>query len=121
MTTTTTTKCERCGDEGHIWLGKPGLSINEPCPICTPTQEDTTMKLAALDPNSAQDHWMEVHKAGCADTTRRGKRVHWTFDAATLTEAAEEVASDFLDEGSMTIEDALADIHFAPCVTLPVR
>lgn len=85
----------------------------------------TSQKLAILDPNNT-DHWSEVHAFGCADLnkthrgTRRGLGA-WTMTASTLTEAAAEIASDFLaeDEGS-TVDDYLDNhIHFAPCVHLP--
>lgn len=56
---------------------------------------------------------MEVHAAGCRDIRGRG---HWTFAATALEDAAYEVASDFIDEGSMTLADAIDVIHFAPCV-----
>lgn len=84
------------------------------------------MNLSILDPNLAQPHWMEAHKAGCADLKKRTKHGEvrgtgaWGFEAASLTEAAEEIAADFIEEGSMTVEDALASIHFAPCVALPL-
>ena len=83
------------------------------------------MKLTVLDPNST-NFWMEAHKAGCADLKKRDRfgmpkgRGAWTMEADTLTEAAEVIAGDFLEEGSMSVEEALGHIHFAPCVDLPV-
>ena len=69
------------------------------------------------------DEWMEVHKTGCRDIKRKSYRdAHsgqWTEDHDSLTSAAESFASDFINEGSMTIDDALAAIYFYPCVTLP--
>ena len=70
------------------------------------------------------DEWMEVHKTGCRDIRRNIHRDShegmWTEDHDSLTSAAESFASDFIDEGSMTIEDALSAIYFYPCVTLPI-
>jgi hypothetical protein len=62
------------------------------------------------------DYWMEVHSSECQCRGNGGA----TFSAATLTEAAADLASDFIDEGSMTVEAARDEhIHFAPCVKLP--
>lgn len=86
------------------------------------------MKLAVLDANVASmngGHWMEAHRAGCGHLTRKargGGRLgdgSFEIEAATLTAAAENIAGDFIDEGSMTVADALREIHFAPCVDLP--
>jgi hypothetical protein len=84
------------------------------------TEVTGTMQLVLIDTNET-DYWMEVHKAGCGAI---GRRAHVygeaTFAASTLTEAAADLASDFIDEGSMTLEDARDEhIHFAPCVKLP--
>jgi hypothetical protein len=78
--------------------------------------------LAVLDPNDTPN-WMEVHKAGCQHLTRgRGRSKGenaWTLEAGSLTEAATEIAHDFIAEGSMTVEEAVENIHWAPCVKLP--
>lgn len=86
------------------------------------------MKLKVLDPNLSQAHWLEVHADGCADLRKRARHSHqqrgegaFTIEADTLSEAAAKAASDFIAEGSMTLESALKEIHFAPCVKLAVR
>jgi hypothetical protein len=61
-----------------------------------------------------------VHKAGCADITRRAerKRSHlssYTIEASTQQEAANDAWSDFIAEESMTEADALAYTRFLPC------
>ena len=73
------------------------------------------------------NHWLEAHKTGCQHLNRNPQHKHnvrhgiaWTEDHETLRSAAESFASDFIDEGSMTVEDALSSIHFAPCVKLPL-
>lgn len=81
------------------------------------------MKLHVIRP---QEHWLAVHKAGCADLRRihpmsEDRRYPWMEDHESLTEAAESIASDFIAEGSMTVEEALNEIHFFPCVTLPLE
>jgi hypothetical protein len=79
------------------------------------------MRLVVLDPN-ATPYWMEVHKAGCADLSKgpRGRakaQGAWTVEADTLTEAAEDIAGDFLAEGSMTVDEAIDEhIHWSPCM-----
>jgi len=83
-----------------------------------------TMNLTVLNDGN---HWLEAHRTGCQHLSRNAAHKHnvkhglvWTEDHATLTSAAESFASDFIAEGSMTVEDALASIHFAPCVKLPL-
>lgn len=73
------------------------------------------------------NHWLEVHKTGCQHLSRNAAHRHnvkhglvWTEDHETIRDAAESFASDFIAEGSMTVEDALGSIHFAPCVKLPM-
>lgn len=84
-----------------------------------------TIDLVVLDVNKTQ-HWNEVHKAGCKDlakTDRHGRqRGHdaWSISAHSRTDAARIIGSDFLQEGSMTLQDVLDSIHFAPCVSLPL-
>lgn len=67
--------------------------------------------------------WMEVHKTGCRDILRNlysdAHNGQWVENHDSLSSCAESVASDFIAEGSMTIDDALSAIKFYPCVTLP--
>ena len=71
------------------------------------------MQIAVVDPNHCE--WIEVHKAGCRDLGKR-KPVHYQFEAETREQIAKETAGDFIDEGSMTLEEAIGHIHFAPCL-----
>lgn len=84
-----------------------------------------TTTLRVLDPNQVEKgYWMEVHADGCADLSR-GRRGQtkgagsWTIEAATMREAAIAISSDFIAEGSMTEDEALEHVYFAPCVKLP--
>jgi len=77
------------------------------------------MNLTIVDTNHAR-YWMEVHKTGCTDLLRLRGPQQSTFEADSLTEAAADLAADFIAEGSMTVERALQHIHFAPCVRLPL-
>lgn len=78
------------------------------------------MILTVLDPNRT-DHWMEVHLAGCADLGRRDRHGivrslgAWDLEVPDRRAAADEIASDFIGE-SMTVDEAVMAIHFAPCV-----
>jgi hypothetical protein len=77
-------------------------------------------KLYVVSANS--DHgWMAVHRADCAETRKLAERGAggYIIEAETLTGAAVVLASDFIAEGSMTIEQALGYITFMPCVKLP--
>jgi hypothetical protein len=91
--------------------------------MTTTLTADTEVQLSVLDPNDTP-HWMEVHRAGCADLnkSRRSQakaRNAWTLTASTIEEAAAEIAGDFIGEGSMTLDEAVAHIHWAPCVKFP--
>ncbi len=62
-----------------------------------------------------------VHAEGCSDGIRLQHRAEpgWTIDASSRERCALSVYADHIDEGSMDLADALADLYFAPCVTLP--
>jgi hypothetical protein len=67
-----------------------------------------------------------VHKAGCADLTRRELRrrdyiSHYTVEVSTRAEAVADAWSDFLAEESMTQAEADGYTEFLPCCdSLPV-
>jgi hypothetical protein len=91
------------------------------------TTTPETQALKVLDPNCTE-HWMEVHAAGCTDLRKNYRggpkgAGAWSLKAASLMEAAEVIASDFLNPDDPDAEpvEAYVDghIHFAPCVTLP--
>lgn len=76
------------------------------------------VRFTVIDPNLS-DHWMEVHRSGCAhlSRSRRGHRLSegaWEMEAKSRREAAIEIASDF-DDGSGVPESVLAQVYFAPC------
>lgn len=80
------------------------------------------MKVRIL--NNDGNHWLAVHKDGCAHLKRNRHwdegEFAWVEDHDTLTEIADSIASDFIAEGSMTVDEARDDhIYFYPCVTLP--
>lgn len=67
-----------------------------------------------------------VHAVGCLDLRRdpnmRYENKSWRIDdAASKIEVIEEIYSDIMDENGDTADDYMHDVHFAPCVTLPVR
>lgn len=88
-----------------------------------------SQQVTILGPNLRdQSRHFVVHAAGCRDIPRvkllGGRRAMdetpWTIGASTLARIAEEVYGDQIREGSMTLAEAFDDIHFAPCVKLPV-
>ena len=94
--------------------------------MTTTTEETTTTQLIGVYANDASRNgydWMACHKAGCKHVTRSKfpETLQWPdiFEAATLAEAAAYMASDFIAEGSMTVDEAIGYITFAPCVKLP--
>jgi len=68
------------------------------------------------DPNGRGAE-LRVHRAGCADAVREARKAtsSYTTEAASKREAAEDFYADFIDEGSMTAEDALGYTDFLPC------
>lgn len=67
-----------------------------------------------------------VHAEGCADLKRGAIRPYaeteaYVAEARSMTEIGEDLYADFLAEGSMQPDEVLMDLHFAPCVTLPVQ
>jgi hypothetical protein len=86
----------------------------------TTTDTKYTTNLRQVD-GDRTDYWMEIHAAGCSHKKARVSQGASSFTAISLTDAALEIASDFINEGSMTVEEARdSHIHFAPCVNLPV-
>lgn len=81
------------------------------------------MRLRILNSDPA-GHWLSVHRQGCQHLKRTRHwdegGFEWVEDHDTLTAAAESIASDFIAEGSMTVEESLDHIHFYPCVDLPL-
>lgn len=65
--------------------------------------------------------YFRVHAAGCRDLHDHRKSQHASpFDVAAQTreEVAAELNQDFIDEGSMTPEEALDYVTFLPCTGL---
>ena len=78
------------------------------------------MRIAVVDPNYS-DAWIEAHKEGCQHLGRR-KPVHYVLEADSREAFASQAASDFIDEGSMTLEEVVGNTKFAPCLRfLPER
>ena len=59
-----------------------------------------------------------VHEASCADCAKLEKlREHFTIESHdSALSVSGKVWADFIEEGGMTAEDGLGEIHFAPCV-----
>jgi len=72
-------------------------------------------------PNSAHGETFHVHVEGCKDLkrapyARRAADVNlWEGEYVSAEAVAAEVYADQIGEGSMTVEDAISDIYFAPC------
>lgn len=64
-----------------------------------------------------------VHAFDCADCKKlENQREHYTVqDHTSLLSVSTSVWSDMINEGSMTAEDGLHEMHFAPCVKLPLK
>lgn len=59
-----------------------------------------------------------VHAHDCADCAKLEKlREHCSIETHdSKLSVSESIYGDMIDEGSMTAEEGLIDIHFAPCV-----
>ena len=61
-----------------------------------------------------------AHAAGCRDIARAND-IRWSINATSKREVALDAYSDFIDEGSMTAEEAMIFLRFLPCVKLPLE
>lgn len=63
-----------------------------------------------------------VHAADCADCKKLQKiGEHFCVEEhASAVSVSQSIWSDMINEGSMTAQDGLGEIHFAPCVKFPV-
>jgi len=79
------------------------------------------MKLNIYGPNLRDQSkgTFVVHAASCRDCGKLRGEVLNVADCATICDAVRVVYQDQINEG-MPIEDGINDMHFAPCVTLPV-
>jgi hypothetical protein len=85
----------------------------------TTTQEIT---IGLLDSRAGDG--FRAHRAGCRDINlgrREQLQNQWTITADTYEDVAEDACVDFIAEGSMTLEDALGYVSFAPCCKLRDR
>jgi len=59
-----------------------------------------------------------IHSADCADCAKLEKlREHFVVETHdSELSVSRSIWSDMINEGSMTAEDGLSEIHFAPCV-----
>ena len=67
-----------------------------------------------------------VHTADCRDNAKEvrvnGSRYPVTVGVETVEDAVEVMYADHIKQGEMTVEDGVADFHFAPCTrNLPNR
>ena len=60
---------------------------------------------------------VRVHKAGCRDVDKDKRRADtvYNMEANSFQDVANEFYSDFINEGSMTTDQALNYCNFAPC------
>lgn len=58
-----------------------------------------------------------VHAADCADCKKLEKiGEHFCVEEhASAVSVSQGIWSDMINEGSMTVQDGLSEIHFAPC------
>jgi len=91
----------------------------------------TALDVTVIGPNlmtkDAERGEMHVHAAGCRDIARTEKRnqlgksySHDLIGAASKEQVADWIYCDHIDEGSMTLDDAMDQLYFAPCVKLPL-
>ncbi len=57
-----------------------------------------------------------IHAADCADCKKLARETQDTGEFNSELEVSKHIWSDIINEGSMTAEDGLNEIHFAPCV-----
>ncbi len=70
--------------------------------------------------NTMED--IHVHATDCADLAksyyRQRQAESWTWEATNKSEVAYDTFADQIEEGSSTLEQAVAEHKFFPCVTL---
>jgi predicted PP-loop superfamily ATPase len=57
-----------------------------------------------------------VHAADCADCKKLAHETSCIETHESALSISKSIWGDMIDEGSMTVEDGLMEIHFAPCV-----
>lgn len=76
--------------------------------------------LPRIPETQAHGETFHVHATGCADIRRYGQHersgIAWTTAVDSFAQLARDVYADQIDEGSMTVDDAMSDIWLAPCV-----
>lgn len=83
-----------------------------------------TTRVAIYGPNlpSAMQRvaGFHIHAADCGDCAKLDRdpliEDAWHIDATDRRDVAGEIYADHIDEGSMTLDDALGDCHFCPCL-----
>lgn len=90
----------------------------------------TSQTVTIFGPNLNDDRkgTFHVHAQDCADCRKYGPGTKfggddhgWTLRVDSRDEVGADIDDGHIAEGSMTIEDAVADCYFAPCVTLPLH
>lgn len=62
--------------------------------------------------------YFHAHAHGCRDSKRLAKTMSETpyaFEADSVEAVALMIYGDSIAQGEMTVDDAVADIHFCPC------
>jgi hypothetical protein len=57
-----------------------------------------------------------VHTADCKDCKKLAHETQVTGEFESELAVSADIWSDMINEGSMTAEEGLMEIHFAPCV-----
>ena len=104
-TTDTKTWCDNCFGVTNTGNGKCA-SCNQPR---FPQPWDGAKFVVTDDGRDAP----RVHRAGCADIVRKDERIIGWGD--TPEAAAIEAHEDFINEGSMTADQALSSCHIIGC------
>ena len=77
-----------------------------------------TLKIFGANLRDQSKGQFVVHAANCADCAKLEKQREHCVTAEHDSElsVSRSIWSDMINEGSMTAEDGLMEIHFAPCV-----
>lgn len=96
----------------------------------TPTiTKSKELSVQVCGPASWRHGAFRVHASTCSHAKRDMELPNngnnwgngWEMKAFSLREIAVCIYSDMIDEGSMTEQDALADVEFCNCVKLPME
>lgn len=76
------------------------------------------MKIKIFGPNLVDQSKGDfvVHAADCADCNKLKHENSYLEEHDSELSVSESIFIDMIEEGSMTAEDGLCEIHFCPCV-----